>query len=133
MAEDSHVASRIAEALARCGGDRKAAQRLVLNWCGSDVRLLHGLVRPFLGGIVAQAVEHAEASAVTARRALTARGLDTVIGQLGRTIGTAAPTPRGMSALVDPPPAPVKAGPRHEQTMRQLAALYAHRRRDRQP
>ncbi len=130
MADDAYVSGKIREALARSAGDQKLAQRLLLGWCAGDGKLLLGLVRPFLAGIVAHAVQRATGRAAAGpNRALTPQALDTLVGQLGRTIGTTTP-PRGMSALLEAP-MPTKAGAGHEQSLRKLAAAFARKRLDR--
>lgn len=69
------------------------------------------------------------ARATPRRASLTQDALDQVLGQLGRRIGTSE-IPRGMTALVTPPPPRPKAGKRHEQTLRLLAKVYARKRLD---
>lgn len=56
---ESYTESRLREALERAGGDEARAARLILGWVSDDPRLLFGLTRPHLSGIVAWAVSRA--------------------------------------------------------------------------
>ena len=134
MPLDSYASQKVRKALAETSGDRKAAHRLMLQWASADPRLLMALARPFLSGIVGHAVQQApaEAAARPARkpmskpRALSAEALDSVIGQLGASIGEAK-TPQGMAALLQRPKR-AKAGETHQQSMRTLARAFAAKR-----
>jgi hypothetical protein len=61
-------------------------------------------------------------------RALTAEALDSVIGQLGDSIGEAK-APQGMAAVLSQPKR-TKAGAKHQDSMRQLARAFAAKRLD---
>jgi hypothetical protein len=136
MPLDSYASQKVLKALADTSGDRKAAHKLVVQWASADPRLLMALAKPFLSGIVGHAVQQApqEARARAGRkpmskpRALTAEALDSVIGQLGASIGEAK-APQGMAAVLSRPK-PTKAGQGHQDSMRQLARAFAAKRLD---
>ncbi|MCD8563082.1 MAG: hypothetical protein LRY54_03340 [Alphaproteobacteria bacterium] len=54
---NEYVESRIKEALRLCNGNATRARQQIIAWCYEDERLLHGLVKPHLGGIVAYNIE----------------------------------------------------------------------------
>lgn len=133
MPLDSYASEKVSKALADSAGDRKAAQKLLVRWSVADPRLLMALVKPFLPGIAGHAVQQApQAAARPARkpmskpRALSAKALDEVVGQLGASIGEAK-TPQGIAALLTRPKhAP--AGEGHQESVRQLARAFAAKR-----
>jgi hypothetical protein len=109
--------SAAAQALARSGGDPKAARRLLAHAAGADPRLLAAIVEPHLDAILSRLIE-----AAAKAPPLSAEDLDRVMGALGERIG-ARPQPRGMTALLEPAPV-APAGARHQAAMRTLAAAY---------
>lgn len=155
MADDRYLITKVSETLLRAGGDQKLAERLLLDAAGRDPRLLNAMIAPYMPNIaartIARACERAKASS-TAKTAATAPGapdtaaaakaparppprtglsphdLDTIVGQLGSRIG-AVPLPGGLDALLHPAVQP-KAGPRHEQSIRQIAVAFARKRYD---
>ena len=143
MSSKEYVAGRVQAVLAEAKGNAVAAQRMLIAECGSDGRLLRGLAGPYLQGIVAHAVgQVAEQLAGQPRSApsvrpapsavptdLSANALDTVIGQLGKSIGEAS-LPHGMTALTEPPSRP-EAGSRHQDAIRLLVDSYNQKRRAR--
>lgn len=138
MALDSYASKKVMKALADTAGDRKAAQKLLVQQAAADPRLLMALAKPFLSGIVGHAVQQAPQDAARAARparkpmskprALTAEALDSVIGQLGASIGEAK-APQGMAAVLSQPKR-TKAGAKHQDSMRQLARAFAAKRLD---
>lgn len=155
MADDRYLITKVSEALLRAGGNRKLAQRLLLDAASRDTRLLNAMIAPYLPNIAARAVagvcERAKASSAAGsadappapadpaaltkassrrprRTGLSPHDLDTIIGQLGSRIGE-VPVPGGLDALLHPAVQP-KAGPRHEQSIRQIAVAFARKRYD---
>ena len=55
--------------------------------------------------------------------------MDRVVKQLGREIGVAKPDPVGLQSLVEQPGTTL-AGPRHVDSLRQIAMAYARKRFD---
>lgn len=130
MTSEDLSARLVRKALTAVSGDAARAERMLLDWCDGDVRLLAGLARPYLPSIVAHAVQRqrAERPARSGRRGLSEQGFDAMVGALERRIGTAA-DPVGMTALLKPP-TPSKAGARHERALRQVAAAFIEKRID---
>ena len=136
MPLDSYASEKVSRALADSAGDRRAAQKLLVKWSVADPRLLMALVKPFLPGIAGHAVQQApkEAPARPARkpmskpRALSAKALDDVIGQLGASIGETK-APQGIAALLSRPQR-AQAGETHQESVRQLARAFAAKRLD---
>jgi len=154
---DSYTSAKIKEALVASQGSRVRAQDILLGWAQADDRLLRGLVEPYLKGIVTgtiermtkPAVEKSNAAAPPAApvrvpvpkpappRQLSPEDLDRALSLMGqgappRPSPAAAPA-RSASPLklgtTNPVP-PTKAGSKHQQTMRALAALYARKHQD---
>jgi hypothetical protein len=147
MAEESaraYALRRVKDAIRQAGGDRNVANRMLLQACARDSRLLGGLTGPFLKGIIAHAMQNAAGADAGAGvgaaaganhakpprkpKALTTEGLDAVIGSLGDRIGTAPSQSRGASILTGPKP--TKAGDAHRQSIRALARAFAQKRFD---
>ena len=143
MADNLYLTMRVSESLLRAGGDRKLAQRLLLDEAARDHRLLTAMVTPFLPNIAnrivqrtcerTQSTDHrpnrpAEPVRRSRRGGLSATDLDTIVGQLGNRIG-ATPMPGGLDALLYPQAQP-KASPRHEDSIRQIAVAFARKRLD---
>ena len=133
MPLDSYASEKVSKALADSAGDRKAAQKLLVRWSVADPRLLMALVKPFLPGIAGHAVQQAPQEAarparkpMSKPRALSAKALDDVIGQLGASIGESK-TPQGIAALLARPKH-VQAGEGHQESVRQLARAFAAKR-----
>lgn len=139
-----YARARIHDALSRAGGDASQAKRLVLQMAGRDPQLLAGLVRPFIKGIVASAVERERGAApMTAPRpqgqrqapprsrprTLSADDLDAVIGRLGQQVGKTTSEPQGIVAALSHHE-PTKAGSKHEDSIRAMARAYARKRFD---
>jgi hypothetical protein len=141
---DSYVAARIREAVAAAEGSRARAQRILLAWTQTDDRLLRGLAAPFMKAIVTSAVERAtrpaRGGAPAGRRELSPEALDLVLAKLASRDAGPAParstspgatggdTARGIVLGTLNPTPPTKAGDRHVQTIKALAALYKRRR-----
>jgi hypothetical protein len=151
VADDRYLLTKVSETLLGAGGDRKQAERLLLEAAGRDPRLLKAMIAPYLPTIAARTVagvcDRAKAANAAkaapkpaapaagkptpqraARAGLSPRDLDTIVGQLGSRIG-AVPLPGGLDALLRPAVQP-KAGPRHEQSIRQIALAFARNRYD---
>lgn len=147
MADDRYLLTKVSETLLSAGGDRRLAQRLLLEAAGRDARLLKAMIAPYLQTIAARTVERVCDRAKAAREekpvgaprttpaprrpagaGLSPHDLDTIVGQLGSRIG-AVPMPGGLDALLRPAVQP-KAGPRHEQSIRQIAVAFARKRYD---
>ena len=134
MPLDSYASEKASKALAVSAGDRRTAQKLLVKWSAADPRLLMALVKPFLPGIAGHAVQQVpqETAARPARkpiskpRALSAKALDDVIGQLGASIGEAQ-APQGIAALLSKPKR-AQAGETHQESVRQLARAFAAKR-----
>ena len=127
MSSKEYVAGRVGVALAEAKGNVSTARQLLIAECGRDPRLMHGLVAPFLPGIVSHAIDQSAKSNKAPKAAeLPANALDTVVGQLGKAIGETR-LPRGMTALTETPSRP-KAGPRHQDAIRQMADAYRQKR-----
>jgi hypothetical protein len=143
---DSYVAAKIREAVAAAEGSRARAQRILLTWAQTDDRLLRGLAAPFMKAIVTGAVERATRpvrnGASGGQQQLSPEALDLVLAKLASREGgppparsasagpTGGDTARGIVlGTLNPTPA-TKAGDRHVQTMKALAALYKRRRGD---
>lgn len=140
MSSKEYVAGRVRAVLAEAKGNSAAAQRLLIAECAGDGRLLRGLAGPYLQGIVAHAVGQVAGQATAQPRSapsvqpapgtnpndLSANALDTVIGQLGKSIGEAS-LPQGMTALTEPPSRP-EAGSRHRDAIRLLVNAYKQKR-----
>lgn len=140
MSSKEYVAGRVRAALVEAKGNAVTAQRTLIAECAGDGRLLRGLVGPFLQGIVAHAVGQAAGptaarpqsapsvprAATTVQSDLSANALETVIGQLGKSIGEAS-LPKGMTALTEPPSRP-EAGSRHQEAIRQMVNSYKQNR-----
>lgn len=141
---DSYVAAKIREAVMAAEGSRARAQRILMTWAQADDRLLRGLAAPFMKAIVTSAVERAtrpaRGRAPAPRQELSPEALDLVLAKLAsRDAGqaparSASPGPAGgdtargiVLGTLNPTP-PTKAGDRHVQTMKALAALYSRRR-----
>ena len=127
MSSKEYVAGRVRSALAEAKGNPSAARQILIAECARDPSLMHGLVAPYLPGIVAHAVSRSSTDDKSSPAAsLTANALDTVVGQLGKAIGETR-LPRGMTALTEPPSRP-EAGERHQDAIRQLADAYRQKR-----
>lgn len=132
MTTNIKASAKVKAALVKAGGDQAAAQRLIIATCARDPALLASLTAPFLKGIVSHAIQRAikdtrpRGKRRMARPKLDSDAMDKVVGMLGQRVGMAR-TPRGMSALVDPPK-PAKAGSKHGDALRQLAASYGRNR-----
>ena len=128
MSSKEYVAGRVQAALAEAKGSAAAAQRMLIAECARDGRLLRGLAAPYLQGIIAHAVgQTSQRPKFAPSSELPANALETVLGQLGKTIGEAT-LPRGMTALTEPPSRP-EAGPGHQDAIRQLVDSYKQKRR----
>ncbi len=95
MAADPHVTEKVQAALVQTGGDRRAAQRLLLAWAMEDGRLMRALVLPFLPGIIGRAID--QTAPGTASRAAVAPAAKT----------PAPPSPSGRTDSPSRPKAPV--------------------------
>ncbi|MGP1394232.1 MAG: hypothetical protein ACTS3R_01835 [Inquilinaceae bacterium] len=132
MTPNMKANAKVKAALVKAGGDQAAAQRLIIAACARDPALLASLTAPFLKGIVSHAIQRAikdtrpQGKRRTARPRLDSDAMDRVVGMLGQQVGMAR-SPRGMSALIDPPQ-PAKAGSEHGDALRQLAASYRRNR-----
>ena len=127
MSSKEYVTGRVGAALAEAKGSVSAARQLLIAECARDPRLMHGLVAPYLPGIVSQAIDRSAKSKKTKTAPeLPANALDTVVGQLGKAIGETR-LPRGMTALTETPSRP-EAGPRHQEAIRQMADAYKQKR-----
>ena len=155
MADDRYLITKVSETLLRAGGDQKLAERLLLEAAGRDPRLLNAMIAPYLpniaGRTIVRACERAKTSGARSttaaapatpdtaapakapaprppRTGLSPHDLDTIVGQLGSRID-AVSLPGGLDALLRPAVQP-KAGPRHEQSIRQIAVAFARKRYD---
>lgn len=132
MTSTTKTSAKVKAALVKTGGDPAAAQRLIIAACARDPALLASLTAPFLKGIVSHAVQRAmkegrpQGRRRTARPRLDSDTMDKVVGMLGQRVGMAR-SPQGMNALVDPPQ-PAKAGSKHGEALRRLAASYGRDR-----
>lgn len=137
MSSKEYVAGRVRAVLAEAKGNPATAQRMLIAECAGDGRLLRGLAAPYLQGIVAHAVGQeapaarsappfVQSASSPAPNDIPANALETVIGQLGKSIGEAS-LPHGMTALTEPPSRPA-AGTRHQDAIRHLVDSYRQKR-----
>ena len=134
MSRGSYIDAKVRQALQRAGGDPGKAQRLLRNWAARDLDLLRALAAPFIDGMVAHAIDQHrhERKPRTATRPsghLTPEAMTHVVGRLERTVGAAAPEPRGVTALVSKPRR-APAGQRHADSLHQIALAFARKRFD---
>ena len=135
----SYADRMVRDALQRTGGDRAAAQRLILKRCTRDMRLLGGLTAPYLKGIITHALDRVAQTADTGQtgaaarsrsktpRTLSNEALDSVLGQMGKAIGTRE-EPAGLSALIERPQDKAPTGEGHRQSLQTLAKAFAQKR-----
>lgn len=82
-----YAMSRVRDALEKSGGNHLKAQRLILSLLEKDHSLLLGLVSPHLHGIIAHALQHADAPSkkeqpTTAKRVV----IDSDAGEFGAAL-----------------------------------------------
>lgn len=83
-----YAMSRVRDALEKSSGNHLKAQRLILSLLEKDHTLLLGLVSPHLHGIIAHALQHADAPAKKEAAAPTAKRvvLDSDAGEFGAAL-----------------------------------------------
>lgn len=117
MQQKTYTESRIREALELARGDEGRAARMILGWVADDPKLLLGLTRPHLNGIVAYAVDRAVrcAEREAAPPPPATPDFDSLPGEafgkeLLKAIAFGQPTRFGREALGTSPPAPKRPG-----------------------
>ena len=113
---DHYLASKIKEALANSGGDKHAAQKLLITWAVRDQTLLLGLTKPHLKGIIAAHIDHAARPPAKGDGAKTTHFSK---AELDKMV-TARPLGEKRSPVVPPP----KTSARQADVMHRLAEAF---------